>query len=102
MEEFISCFIWQALDKVKESHQRRSLPACRGPEAELTLIHWQSGVTWDVSVTDTFADSYLATTLETAADGRHRRLVRTQCQELAVTHIFVSLAFETPGPMEAM
>jgi len=69
----------------------------------LTLIPWKNGrcVTWDVTVTDTLAQSYLSSTsttsggaVETLADRK-----TSKYWQLAQTYIFVSIAVETLGPM---
>ena len=71
----------------------------------LTLIPWQGGrcLTWDVTVTDTLAQSYLATTPSFAggaAEGAaHRKELKYQ--DLARTHCFVPLAIETLGPINS-
>ena len=58
-------------------------------------------MTWDVTVTDTMAESYLSSAsaiagsvAENAADRKELKY-----QSLATTHTFIPLAFETLGPI---
>ena len=69
----------------------------------LTLIPWLRGrsATWDVTVTDTMAESYLASTstvaggaAEAAADRKEQKYTT-----LMGTHHFIPLAVETLGPI---
>jgi hypothetical protein len=58
-------------------------------------------MTWDVTVTDTLAASYLPITSATpgaAAEGAVDRK-ELKYQELEKTHMFIPLAFETLGPI---
>ena len=60
-------------------------------------------MTWDVTVTDTLAVSYLAATslvAGSAAEGAASRKEQ-KYQLLSNTHMFVPLAFETFGPINA-
>ena len=71
----------------------------------LTQIPWKAGrcMTWDVTVTDTLAESYLATTSTVAgaaAEGAASRK-ESKYQSLASTHTFIPVAFETLGPINA-
>ena len=68
-----------------------------------TLIPWQGGknVKWDVTVTDTVADTYLhlsatcaGSAAEEAASGKE-----TKYTGLDYSHTFILLAFETYGPI---
>ena len=72
---------------------------------DLTLIPWKNGrcVTWDVTVTDTLAQSYLPVmagtsggVAETAADRKTLKYV-----QLSQTYTFISVAVETMGPMNS-
>ena len=59
-------------------------------------------MTWDVTVTDTLAELYLATTSTVAgaaAGAASRKEIK--CQSLASTHAFIPIAFETLGPINA-
>jgi hypothetical protein len=66
-----------------------------------TLIPWKRGrsVTWDVTVADTFATSYLPlTSLEAgSAAERAASLKNKKYEELARNHIFIPLACEVTG-----
>ena len=71
----------------------------------LTQIPWQSGkcMTWDVTVTDTLAESYLLATSSAAgaaAEGAAERK-ELKYQSLVQSHTFVPLAFETLGPINS-
>jgi len=60
-------------------------------------------MTWDVTVTDTLAESYLATTSTVAGGAAEGAASRKELkyQALASTHTFIPLAFETLGPINA-
>ena len=69
----------------------------------MTLIPWQGGknVTWDVTVTDTIADSYLhlsAACAGSAAEGAASRK-EIKCAALDHLYTFIPLAFETYEPI---
>ena len=100
-------------DLVWRSLGRANIPAVKEPVGlfrsdgkrpdGLTQIPWLAGkcMTWDVTVTDTMAESYLssASTIagsvaENAADRKELKY-----QSLATTHTFIPLAFETLGPI---
>jgi hypothetical protein len=100
-------------DLVYRALTRANIPAVKEPVGllrsdgkrpdGLTLIPWQGGrcLTWDVTVTDTLAESYLNSTsviaggaAEGAADRKDAKY-----QTLMSTHSFVPLAIETFGPI---
>ena len=100
-------------DIVHRALNRAGIPAVKEPAGllrsdgkrpdGLTLIPWQGGrcMTWDVTVTDTLADSYLQSTSltpgsasEAAADRKEQKY-----ETLATTYKFIPLAFETFGPI---
>ena len=58
-------------------------------------------MTWDVTVTDTMAASYLASTSVTAGAAAEGAASRKELkyQALVNTHCFIPLAFETLGPI---
>jgi len=60
-------------------------------------------MTWDVTVTDTLAESYLASTSSVAGAAAEGAASRKELkyQALASTHTFIPLAFETLGPINA-
>ena len=70
------------------------------PVDGLTLVPWREGrtVTWDVTVADPVAESYLSTTSTTAgaAAAEHKNAKYT---ELMRHHLFVPIAIETFGPI---
>lgn len=69
----------------------------------LTLIPWRAGrsLVWDVTVTDTLANSYLPRTSRTAGAAAEMAADRKEAKYtlLAAVHHFVPLAFETMGPV---
>ena len=69
----------------------------------LTNVPWQAGrsAVWDVTVADTLADFYLASTSMTAAAAAQLAATRkeTKYVDLSTTHHFVPLAFESLGPI---
>ena len=71
----------------------------------LTQIPWKAGrcMTWDVTVTDTLAESYLASTSTTAGAAAEGAASRKELkyQALASMHAFIPLAFKTLGPINA-
>jgi len=71
----------------------------------LTQIPWQAAkcMTWDVTVTDTLAESNIQATSSTAGAAAEGAAERNElkCQSLAHTHTFISLALETLGPINA-
>jgi len=69
----------------------------------LTSIPWREGrsATWEVSVTNTVAASYVAITSErTAAAAAQRKEIKYA--EIAQTHWFYPLALETKGPIDVV
>ena len=69
----------------------------------LTNVPWQAGksAVWDVSVTDTLADSYLASKSMTAAAAAELAATREEAKyvELSTKHHFVPLALESLDPI---
>ena len=69
----------------------------------MTLIPWQDGknVTWDVSVTDTIADSYLHLSAACAGSAAEGAASRKDIKYAALdrSYIFIPFAFETYGPI---
>ena len=69
----------------------------------LTLTPWQAGknAIWDVTVTDTFALSYLNSTSVTAGSAAEQASARKEEKyaALALSHTFISDAIETMNPI---
>ena len=69
----------------------------------MTLMPWQGGknVTWDVTVTNTIADSYLHLSAACAGSAEEGAASRKEIKYAAFDHsyTFISLAFETYGPI---
>lgn len=103
---FINDIIWRAM-------ARASIPAVKEPHGlartdgkrpdGLTLIPWREGrsATWDVTVTDTTAASYLAISSACAASAAEAAAQRkdTKYADISRTHLFFPLALETMGPI---
>ena len=70
----------------------------------ITLIPWQGGknVTWDVTVTDTIANSYLHLSVACAGSAAEGAASRKEIKYAAFDHsyTFIPLAFETNGPIK--
>ena len=68
----------------------------------VTLLPWAKGkpLAWDVTVPDTYADSYLADTATTAGAASDKAASNKEAKyrQLANTHIFVPVAMRQPGP----
>ena len=71
----------------------------------LTLIPWQNGrcLTWDATVVDSLAPSYLSSTSSLPGSAAEAEAVRKRSKYAAITltHIFVQVAVETLGPINA-
>ena len=69
----------------------------------LTLIPWREGrcATWDVTVTDTTALSYIATTSSLAGSAAEAAVLRKEAKytDLSHSYCFSPLAFETTDPI---
>jgi hypothetical protein len=104
----INDLVWRALTQadVPAIKEPAGLLRSDGKRPDgLTQIPWQAGrcMTWDVTITDTLAESYLSTTSTVAggaAEGAANRK-ELKYQALASTHTFIPLAFETLGPINA-
>jgi hypothetical protein len=101
--------IWRALSKagvpsLKEPHGLSRLDGKR-PDG-LTLIPWHEGrsATWDVTVTNTVATSYLSLSSISAASAAENAAQRKEIKysEIMKTHLFYPLAFETLGPINSV
>ena len=100
--------VWRALSRagIPSIKEPAGLLRSDGKRPDgLTQIPWQGGrcMTWDVTVADTLAPSYLAATSTVAAAAAEAAAGRKELkyQVLASTHTFVPLAFETLGPINA-
>jgi hypothetical protein len=104
----INDMVWHALSQadVPSVKEPDGLLRSDGKRPDgLTLIPWQGGrcMTWDVTVTDTFADSYLPATSTVAGKAAEGAASRKELkyQALAGTYTFIPLAFETLGPINS-
>ena len=102
---YINDLIWRAMTRagipsVKEPH---GLARSDGKRPDgLTLIPWREGrsATWDVTVTDTVAVSYVAMSSVCAASAAEARInARNANTPKYLESIFFPLAFETMGPI---
>ena len=103
---FINDLIWRALSKA-------GLPSTKEPHGllrsdnkrpdGLTLIPWRDGrcATWDVTVTDTVAPSYLSISSACAASAAEAAAKRKEEKytDIACSYHFFPIAFETFGPI---
>jgi len=100
--------VWRALGRANVPAVKEPIGLLRSdgkrPDG-LTQIPWQAGkcMTWDVTVTDTLAESYIQATSSTAGAAAEGAADRKELkyQSLAHTHTFIPLAFETLGPINA-
>ena len=100
--------VWRAL-------QRADIPSIKEPLGlirtdgkhpdGLTLIPWKGGksMTWDATVTDTVAESYLNTTAIEAGAAAEAAAGRKEDKysQIVNSHIFIPLAIETLGPINS-
>ena len=98
--------VWRALGKANVPSVKEPTGLFRSDGKRpngLTLIPWKNGkcVTWDVTVTDTLAQSYLSSisstsggAAEAAADWKSLKYAL-----LSQTYIFVPISMETFGPL---
>ena len=103
---YLNDLIWRALTRagVPATKEPNGLARADGKRPDgLTLVPWREGrtVTWDVTVADTVAESYLSITSTTAgaaaAAAAERKTVKYT--ELMRHHLFVPIAIETFGPI---
>ena len=100
--------VWRALSRagIPSIKEPAGLLRSDGKRPDgLTQIPWQGGrcMTWDVTVADTLASSYLAATSTAAAAAAEGAASRKEIkyQVLASSHSFIPLAFETLGPINS-
>ena len=103
---YINDIIHRALVKAGVSSVKEPLGLSRtdGKRPDgLTLVPWQAGrsVVWDVTVIDSLATSYLASTSVTPGGAAEIAATRKEAKyaNLATTHTFVPIALETLGPI---
>jgi hypothetical protein len=102
----INDIIYRALLKadIPSSKEPSGISRSDGKRPDGVTLHpWKSGkpLTWDVTVIDTIADSYLAST-STIAGGAAEIAAARKCDKyniLARTYEFCPIAFETLGPI---
>ena len=103
-DSFLNDTIWRAMNKagVQSTIEPTRLVRTDGKRPNgVTLIPWARGrcLTWDVTVSDTFATSHIASTsyLPGAAAEHAATLKKQKYAALSHTHEFVPLAIETSG-----
>jgi len=89
------------------SRNHKGWPGQTGSDInQLTSIPWREGhsATWDVTVTNTVAASYVAITSARAAPAAEAAAQRKEIKyaEIAQTHLFYRLSFETMGPINVV
>jgi hypothetical protein len=103
---YINDLIWRALARsgVPATKEPNGLVRSDGKRPDgMTLVPWREGktVTWDVTVADTVASSYLAATSITAGAAAMAAVERKSLKyaSLMQHHLFVPIAIETFGPI---
>ena len=103
---FVNDLIWRSLSKAgfPSIKEPQGLLRSDGKRPDgLTLIPWRDGrcATWDVTVTDTVAASYLNATSHTAGSAAEAAASRKEVKYAAIStnYLFFPLAFETFGPI---
>lgn len=103
-------FVFVNENNTKRAWSRAGLPSTKEPRGllrsdnkrthGLTLNPWSEGrgATWDVTVNDTVAHSYLSSSSAHAAEAAAERKI-SKYTDIACTHPFLSIAFETLGPI---
>ena len=96
--------VWRALSRagIPSSKEPSGLSRSDGKRPDgMTLIPWQAGknLIWDVTVADTLCASYLTITSQQPGSAAENASNRKEAKysELARTHIFIPVAFETLG-----
>jgi hypothetical protein len=103
----------QLNDMVYRALRRADIPAIKEPTGlirtdgkrpdGLTLVPWQKGccLTWDATIIDTIAASYLTDTSSVADSASEAAATRkeTKYASIAVSHIFTPIVVETLGPL---
>ncbi|HSN23925.1 MAG TPA: hypothetical protein VLS45_07110, partial [Methylomicrobium sp.] len=101
------------IDLICRALTRASIPSFKEPHGlarsdgkrpdGLTLIPWREGrsATWDVTISNTLAASYINNTSRTAAAAAEEAASRklSKYADITQTHLFFPLAFETLGPI---
>ena len=102
-------------DLIYKAMLRAAIPAVKEPQGlvrgdgkrpdGLTLVPWQSGrcATWDVTVIDTLAASYVAQSAVNATSAAEVAASRkeTKYNSLSQSYVFYPVAIETLGPLSA-
>ena len=102
--QLLNDIIWRAFRCAGIPAIKEPIGLCRAdgkrPDG-LTQIPWESGkcLTWDVTVTDTLAVSNLSLSAAEAGSALERKSVKYT--KLTSSYDFVSLAFETIGPINS-
>ena len=96
--------IWRSFGRANIPSQKEPLGLTRedGKRPDgVTLIPWSCGrcLTWDVTVSDTFAKSHLATTSTEAGEAANRAAAAKTLKYTTITrtHAFVAVALESSG-----
>src|ERR1043165_1248829 len=96
--------VWRSFGRANIPSQKEPLGLTRedGKRPDgVTLIPWSCGrcLTWDVTVSDTFATSHLAATSTEAGEAANRAAAakRSKYATITRTHAFVAVALESSG-----
>lgn len=103
---YINDLIWRSLTRagIPSVKEPNGLTRSDGKRPDgLTSIPWREGrsAAWDVTVTNTVAASYVAMSSVLAAAAAEAAAQRKEDKysEIAHSHLFIPLAFETMGPI---
>ena len=103
---YINDIIWRAFSRagVPATKEPVGLVRADGKRPDgITLVPWREGksITWDVTIADTVADSYLAATSTTAGAAAEAAAERKNLKYAALMqfNLFAPLAIETFGPI---
>jgi hypothetical protein len=106
---YLNDLIWRSLTRagIPSVKEPQGLNRSDGKRPDgLTSIPWREGrsATWDVTVTNTVATSYVAMTSACAAAAAEAAAQRKEIKyaEISQTHLFYPLAFETMGPINSV
>ena len=106
---YVNDLIWRSLSRagIPSVKEPQGLTRSDGKRPDgLTSIPWREGrsATWDVTVTNTVATSYVAMTSVCAAAAAEAAAQRKESKyaEITQTHLFYPLAFETMGPINSV
>ncbi|HSN23077.1 MAG TPA: hypothetical protein VLS45_02715, partial [Methylomicrobium sp.] len=106
---FINDLIYRAMSRaqIPSTKEPHGLSRTDGKRPDgMSLIPWRDGrcVTWDVTIIDTTAQSYLTSTARCAASAAELAAKRKESKYAVIssTHHFCPIALETMGPINSL